>query len=85
MNGVHVRSMSTLPKILIKLNLDPFYWAWLPFAKVPFSKEIKELILPQLSDMNFVQELCDELYDLFKVILRGLEKFYKLITFLTIE
>lgn len=44
----------------------PFYWAWLPFAKVPFSKEIKELILPQLSDMNFVQELCDELYDLFK-------------------
>lgn len=46
---------------------DPFYWAWLPFAKVPFSKEIKQLILPQLSDMNFVQELCDELFDLFKV------------------
>lgn len=45
---------------------DPFYWAWLPFAKVPFSNEIKELVLPQLSDMNFVQEMCCELYDLFK-------------------
>jgi phosphatidylinositol 4-kinase type 2 len=36
-------------------------------AKVPFSQEIKDLVLPQLSDMNFVQELCDELYELFKV------------------
>ena len=45
---------------------DPFYWAWLPFAKVPFSSEIKELILPQLSDMNFVQEMCCELHELFK-------------------
>ena len=36
-------------------------------AKVPFSDEIKELVLPQLSDMNFVQDLCDELYELFKV------------------
>lgn len=53
--------------LIVFLESDPFYWAWLPFAKVPFSKEIKELILPQLSDMNFVQELCDELYDLFKV------------------
>ena len=46
---------------------DPYHWAWLPQAKVPFSKEIKDLVLPQLSDMNFVQELCDELYTLFKV------------------
>lgn len=44
----------------------PFYWAWLPFAKVPFSDEIKSLVLPKLSDMNFVQELCSELYELFK-------------------
>ncbi|RWS01895.1 phosphatidylinositol 4-kinase type 2-alpha-like isoform X1 [Dinothrombium tinctorium] len=44
----------------------PYYWAWLPYAKIPFSNEIKELVLPTLSDMNFVQELCDELYDLFK-------------------
>lgn len=46
---------------------DPYHWAWLPQAKVPFSDEIKELVLPQLSDMNFVQDLCDDLYDLFKV------------------
>ncbi|XP_053406741.1 phosphatidylinositol 4-kinase type 2-alpha-like isoform X1 [Mercenaria mercenaria] len=44
----------------------PYHWAWLPQAKVPFSQEIKDLVLPQLSDMNFVQELCDELHDLFK-------------------
>jgi len=44
----------------------PFYWAWLPFAKVPFSDEIRQLILPQLSDMNFVEEMVTELYELFK-------------------
>ncbi|XP_015793857.1 phosphatidylinositol 4-kinase type 2-alpha [Tetranychus urticae] len=44
----------------------PYHWAWLPYSKVPFSKEIKDLILPQLSDMNYVQELCDEMYELFK-------------------
>uniref|UniRef100_A0A8W8IZR2 Phosphatidylinositol 4-kinase type 2 n=1 Tax=Magallana gigas TaxID=29159 RepID=A0A8W8IZR2_MAGGI len=44
----------------------PYHWAWLPQAKVPFSDEIKELVLPQLSDMNFVQDLCDDLYELFK-------------------
>lgn len=47
-------------------STDPFYWAWLPFAKVPFSEQIRDLILPQLSDMNFVQEMCSELHDLFK-------------------
>ena len=44
----------------------PYHWAWLPHAKVPFSQEIKDLILPLLSDMNFVEELCNELYELFK-------------------
>ena len=46
---------------------DPYHWAWLPQAKVPFSQEIKDLVLPQLSDMNFVQDLVDDLYILFKV------------------
>lgn len=46
---------------------DPFYWAWLPMAKKPFSQEIRDLILPQLSDSSFVQSLCDDLYELFKV------------------
>ncbi|XP_045504015.1 phosphatidylinositol 4-kinase type 2-beta isoform X2 [Colias croceus] len=44
----------------------PYHWAWLPQAKRPFSHETKELVLPLLSDMNFVQELCDELHILFK-------------------
>ena len=45
----------------------PYHWAWLPQAKIPFSKETQELVLPQLSDMNFVQDLCDDLHVLFKV------------------
>ncbi|XP_033756674.1 phosphatidylinositol 4-kinase type 2-alpha-like isoform X1 [Pecten maximus] len=44
----------------------PYHWAWLPQAKVPFSEEIRDLVLPQLSDMNFVQDLCDDLWELFK-------------------
>lgn len=46
---------------------DPFYWAWLPQAKVPFSQEIKDLILPKISDPNFVKDLEEDLYELFKV------------------
>ncbi|NXQ20535.1 P4K2B kinase, partial [Peucedramus taeniatus] len=44
----------------------PFHWAWLPQAKVPFSQETRDLVLPRLSDMNFVQDLCEDLYELFK-------------------
>lgn len=47
--------------------LDPFHWAWLPQAKVPFSEETRNLILPYISDMNFVQDLCEDLRKLFKV------------------
>ncbi len=44
----------------------PFHWAWLPQAKTPFSEEIKSLVLPLISDMNFVQhDLCDEVQRLF--------------------
>lgn len=46
---------------------DPYHWAWLSQAKIPFSKETKDLVLPKLSDMNFVQEIVNELYELFKV------------------
>lgn len=45
----------------------PFHWAWLPMARVPFSSETRDLVLPQLSDLNFVQELCDDLFELFKI------------------
>lgn len=46
---------------------DPFYWAWLSQAKVPFSQEIRELVLPKLSDPNFIKDLEEDLYELFKV------------------
>ncbi|KAG0721630.1 Phosphatidylinositol 4-kinase type 2-beta [Chionoecetes opilio] len=44
----------------------PYHWAWLPWAKIPFSTETRELVLPPLSDMNFVQELCDDMHTLFQ-------------------
>lgn len=44
----------------------PYHWAWLPQAKVPFSDETKQLVLPQLSDMNFVEEMCTDLFYLFQ-------------------
>lgn len=44
----------------------PYHWAWLSQAKIPFSNAIKEHVLPLLSDLNFVEELCSDLYELFK-------------------
>ncbi|XP_074114436.1 phosphatidylinositol 4-kinase II alpha isoform X2 [Cotesia typhae] len=44
----------------------PYHWAWLSQAKLPFSDITRELVLPQLSDQNFIQDLCDDLYHLFK-------------------
>nr|XP_045618097.1 phosphatidylinositol 4-kinase type 2-alpha-like isoform X1 [Procambarus clarkii] len=44
----------------------PYHWAWLPWAKISFSNETRDLVLPLLSDMNFVQELCDDMYNLFQ-------------------
>ncbi|XP_065649172.1 phosphatidylinositol 4-kinase type 2-alpha isoform X1 [Hydra vulgaris] len=46
-------------------RLYPYHWAWLPYAKVPFSDEIKDLLLPRLTDMCFVQTIIDDLYELF--------------------
>ncbi|XP_020799577.1 phosphatidylinositol 4-kinase type 2-beta isoform X2 [Drosophila serrata] len=51
----------------------PYHWAWLPQAKIPFSEEIKNQVLPQLSDMNFVEEICTELLYLFQQD-RGFDK-----------
>lgn len=44
----------------------PYHWAWLPYAKIPFSKQTRELVLPKLRQPNFVQDLCDDLFNLFK-------------------
>ena len=35
--------------------------------QVPFSHETRDLVLEKLSDMNFVQEICDDLHTLFEV------------------
>jgi len=45
----------------------PYHWAWLPYAKTPFSQETKDLILDKISDMNFVQDICDDMRELFMV------------------
>ncbi|KAL7064081.1 hypothetical protein AAHC03_05080 [Spirometra sp. Aus1] len=44
----------------------PFYWAWLPMAKVPFSDQIRDLVLPKIIDSEFVNGLVRDLYFLFK-------------------
>lgn len=46
---------------------DPYHWAWLPYAKHPFSDDIRQVVLTKLENMDFVQELVDDLYELFKV------------------
>ena len=46
---------------------DPFYWAWLAQAKVPFSQDIRDLVLPKLTDPAFTRDLEEDLYELFKV------------------
>lgn len=48
-------------------SLDPFQWAWLQMAKTPFSDEIANLVLDKLKDLEFVQDLCDDLRRLFRV------------------
>ncbi|KAK2491843.1 hypothetical protein MC885_011372 [Smutsia gigantea] len=58
--------LGRVSRTLSQDKLYPFYWAWLPQAKVPFSQEIKELILPKISDPNFVKDLEEDLYELFK-------------------
>ncbi|VDO06033.1 unnamed protein product [Rodentolepis nana] len=46
--------------------VHPFYWAWLPMAKIPFSESICEHVLPRISDAHLVNELVRDLYKLFK-------------------
>ncbi|KAK9509461.1 hypothetical protein O3M35_006773 [Rhynocoris fuscipes] len=44
----------------------PYHWAWIPQAKIPFSQEIKDLVLPLIDDINFIEDLIDDLRTLFK-------------------
>ncbi|XP_011409619.1 PREDICTED: phosphatidylinositol 4-kinase type 2-alpha-like [Amphimedon queenslandica] len=43
----------------------PFYWAWLPLAREPFSENIKEAVLDKLKDLQFVQSMTDEIRAVF--------------------
>lgn len=45
----------------------PYHWAWLPQAKIPFSKELRDQVLKLLSSTDFVDNLCEELRELFMV------------------
>ncbi|KAL0269408.1 UNVERIFIED_CONTAM: hypothetical protein PYX00_007152 [Menopon gallinae] len=44
----------------------PYHWAWLPQAKVPFSAEIRQHLLPLLGDQNFIEDVVDDLKVLFE-------------------
>ncbi len=46
---------------------DPFQWADLPMAKVPFSDDIIFTVLDKLKNDDFVQDLVADLNNLFKV------------------
>eukprot|EP00092_Neocalanus_flemingeri_P022179 GFUD01024057.1.p1 GENE.GFUD01024057.1~~GFUD01024057.1.p1 ORF type:complete len:525 (+),score=133.39 GFUD01024057.1:110-1684(+) len=51
----------------------PYHWAWLPYAKIPFSQETRDLVLDKISDMNFVQDICDDMQNLFMTD-KGIER-----------
>uniref|UniRef100_A0A1I7ZBA9 Phosphatidylinositol 4-kinase type 2 n=1 Tax=Steinernema glaseri TaxID=37863 RepID=A0A1I7ZBA9_9BILA len=44
----------------------PYRWASLPMARIPFSEETVNLILPKLDDTNFVRSLCNDLKKIFE-------------------
>eukprot|EP00124_Ichthyophonus_hoferi_P001529 Ihof_evm14s81 gene=Ihof_evmTU14s81 len=44
----------------------PYYWAWLPQAKVPFSQELKAEIYPLVTDEAFIESTLQEIYAVFK-------------------
>ena len=68
MNGGLVSSDFVHISYYYKFKLiDPYHWAFLQQAKIPFSDNVKNLLLPQLSDMNFIQDLCNDLCELFRV------------------
>ena len=55
MNGGLVSSDFVHISYYYKFKLiDPYHWAFLQQAKIPFSDNVKNLLLPQLSNMNFI-------------------------------
>ena len=58
----------------------PYHWSWLPYAKEPFSEEIRDLLLPKLEDEVFVEEMIVELKKLFKASRTPYLKLFKFTT-----
>lgn len=48
---------------------DPFLWADLKMAKIPFSDDIIYVVLEKLKDADWVQDLVTDLKNLFKVVI----------------
>lgn len=46
---------------------DPFHWAYLPMAKVPFSDDTIFIVLDKIKNDDFVESLINELKTVFKV------------------
>lgn len=44
----------------------PYHWAWLSQAKLPFSVETQQHLLPLVSNGDFVEEVVDDLRSLFE-------------------
>jgi len=43
----------------------PYHWAWLEQAQKPFSEDTIQLVLHKISDLGFIEELVDELREIF--------------------
>jgi len=43
----------------------PYHWVWLSYARIPFSQEIKDLVLERLSSTVFVESMVQELHEIF--------------------
>lgn len=69
-NGEDVRNPDfIIPSITLSFPPDPFQWASLPMAKVPFSDDIIFVVLEKLRNADFIQDLVRDLKHLFKVLL----------------
>ncbi|KAF1742481.1 hypothetical protein MXB_34 [Myxobolus squamalis] len=45
----------------------PFDWAYIRYAKRPFSQKIKDLVIPKLSNAPYVESMIEQLELLFKI------------------
>jgi len=45
----------------------PYHWAWLEQAQKPFSEETIQLVMHKISDLGFVEELVDDLKEIFSM------------------